>query len=207
MNDDELKNFFHDLKNDLTSMTALCNLHRLYGGALDADEVLNRLTERQMIISTAYERLYQENNFPYVNLKNFIDELISKESSFFAASASNVQLKKSTANIALPIKKAMPIAQILVELLSNSYRHAFKGPEQTRSVLGRNIEFSISEQESGQLLLNYSDSGTGLPEDFTPERQPSLGMQLITSISRQLGNRVEYQKEEKGFSAKLLINI
>ena len=78
MTDDELKKIFHNLKNDLTSMTALLNLHKLYKDSISTEELLNRLYERQIVIATAYEKLYQEGDYPYLNLVVFINELIER---------------------------------------------------------------------------------------------------------------------------------
>ena len=202
MTDEKLTKLFHDLKNDLASMTALLNLHRLYKEDISTDEILNRITVRQMVISTAYEQLYRENNYPMINLKKFIDELISKESSFFINYSSNVQLDKQISDRDLPIKKAASIGQILIELLFNSYMHAFKGSRSEKI-----IKFSIEENETGTLMLKYSDSGCGLPEEVDSARPRSLGLQLITSISRQLGGNIQFNRDSNGFNAELLIKI
>ncbi len=190
MTDDQIKKLFHDLKNDLAAMTALPNLHRIYKNNITSEDMLDRLTERQLVISTAYEKLYQGGDFEYLNLPEFIDSLLSKQNRFFLSHHTGVKLYKSVASIKLPVKKAIALCQILTELLSNSYRHAFVNSEGEKT-----IKLDISSGNDGKLNLKYSDNGCGFSEDFEPVKARSLGMQFIISLAKQLGANIAFNTD------------
>lgn len=42
-----------------------------------------------------------------------------------------------------------------------------------------------------KVLLSVSDTGAGLPQDVDSRRKNSLGLQLVTDLSRQLGSVLE----------------
>jgi len=192
---------FHDLKNDFASMSALTNLHRVYAGKISPEELLNRLHERQIVISLAYEKLYQNRNYPNIRIRDFIDELIVKENKTLSTYSAGIRMTTAVADLQLPLKKALPLAQITVELLSNSYRHAFAGHNGEKK-----IDLIIENTGTG-LELHYSDNGCGLPDSLKSKRTGTLGMQFISSLSRQLGGRAEFKETEKGMSASLAIDI
>ncbi|MDC7225427.1 MAG: ATP-binding protein [Spirochaetales bacterium] len=192
MNDEEMKSLFHNLKNDLASMTSLLNLHKLYKDSIEPEELLNRLFERQIIIATAYEKLYQEGDYPWVGLINFINELLSREGRTLTSYSHNVNIRKEIPDIRLPVKRLTPLAQILVELLSNSYRHAFTAEQESPTIF-----FRITEEED-RLKLGYEDNGTGLPAEFNHKKSRTLGMQFINALSRQLGGKPEFNSPEGG---------
>jgi two-component sensor histidine kinase len=199
MNEEQSRKLFHDLKNDFASMSALTNLHRIYADKIKSEELIDRLQERQIVIALAYEKLYQNANYPFINLKTYIDELISRENRTLVACCGNVRITAVIADIELSLKKAMPLAQIAVELLSNSHRHAFIG------FIG-NKKIALSIEDTGQdIKLQYSDNGCGLPEGLIPERERTLGMQFIKSLSRQLGGKPVFKNTGDGLTVSINI--
>ena len=191
MTDEQTIKLFHDLKNDLASMTSLLNLHKLYKN-ISAEEVLNRLFERQTVIATAYEKLYQENNFPLVRLPVLINDLLMRVNRTLCEYCSGISLVKDIADISIVIKQATALSQILVELISNSYRHAFINASGAKK-----IEFRILNKDD-KLFFTYTDNGCGLQEGFVPGKSRTLGMQFIHSLSKQLGGVPVFGEKPEG---------
>jgi two-component sensor histidine kinase len=183
---------FHDLKNDLASMTALLSLHKLYKDSLSAEDLLNRLYERQTVIATAYEKLYQENNYPFISLPVFFNDLLQRTIKTFDIYRSGIRIDKNIEEISLVIKQAAPLAQIFIELVTNSCRHGFAGKPENKI-----IEVNLTST-GNQLLFEYSDNGCGLRNDFVPEKSRTLGMQFIHSLSKQLGGKPVFTKGPEG---------
>ncbi len=179
-------------------MSALTNLHRIYAGKISSEELIDRIQERQIVISTAYEKLYQNGNYPFINLRSCMEELLLRENRTLSACCSDIRLEKDIADIELPLKKILPLTQITVELLTNTYRHAF-GAHSGEKV----IKLSIAKTDEG-IRLDYSDNGTGLPADLNPLKARSLGMQFIKSLSRQLGGQPAFDAAGKGMQFTLV---
>ena len=201
MNEQQLNSLFHDLKNDFASISALANLHKFYKEEMDSEELLTRLQERQMVIPVAYEMLYRQKSYPDLNIKSFIGELLTRERQHLSVSCPGVNISSRIDDASLPLKKALPAAQIVVELLTNSHRHAFKDLQ-----TGREISLEITAEDS-LLKLEYSDNGCGFEENFVPEKAKTLGMQLIKSLSRQLGGKPVFTGDGSGIRFSMDVKI
>ncbi|TFG90238.1 MAG: hypothetical protein E4H15_07945, partial [Syntrophobacterales bacterium] len=83
-------------------------------------------------------------------------------------------------DIELGIDEAIPCGLIINELVSNSLKHAFPG----------NRRGSISIRgfldEGGYVCLTVSDTGIGLPPGFDLATLESLGLQIVSLLTKQL---------------------
>jgi two-component sensor histidine kinase len=56
----------------------------------------------------------------------------------------------------------------------------------------------LTSDSPERLRLEVSDQGVGLPADFDPARSRSLGMRLVSSLTRQLGGQLQWQDARPG---------
>jgi len=92
-----------------------------------------------------------------------------------------IQLSLNLVSAPLAMHQAIPCGLLLHELVSNSLKHGF--PD------GRvgTVSVSLQPLDGGpRLLLQVSDTGVGLPTDFDERRLGSLGLQLVTDLTRQI---------------------
>ncbi|MEJ2105522.1 MAG: sensor histidine kinase, partial [Ignavibacteriaceae bacterium] len=77
---------------------------------------------------------------------------------------------------------------IINELISNSLKHAFPN--------GRKGEIFISMHLTPQNKydLLFKDNGIGFPDNIDFRNTDSLGLQLVTSLTSQLGGEIELKK-------------
>ena len=88
-------------------------------------------------------------------------------------------MKTDIGNIDLALDQAIPCGLILNELVSNSLKYAYPGPEEG--------EISISVKEkNGKIQMIVEDFGKGLPKDYDFENAASLGLSLVDSLVDQL---------------------
>jgi two-component sensor histidine kinase len=67
------------------------------------------------------------------------------------------------------------------EFVTNAFKHGF-GPEGSESrVHVRGL------QREGRIVLEVTDNGSGVPEDFDMARIKGLGMRLVRFVSSSLG--------------------
>ena len=95
----------------------------------------------------------------------------------------------------LPISKALPVGLIIVELISNSMKHAFK--EQLNGII--NIEIK-QDDNLKKKCLHYIDNGKGF--DFENVETKGLGVEITKGLIDQLNGTVETQIK-KGFELKI----
>jgi two-component sensor histidine kinase len=80
----------------------------------------------------------------------------------------------------LGIERAVPIALVVSELLTNAAKYAF--PDERRG----NLTLCLTRTVGGRLSIIVADDGQGLPEGFDMTRCTGVGMRIITALTRQL---------------------
>jgi two-component sensor histidine kinase len=82
--------------------------------------------------------------------------------------------------ISLDLHRAVPCCLLIAEFLTNALRHAFpKG-------MPGEIRIRLTQDAAGGYALTVADTGVGVPRDFSLLETPTLGMQLIKDLVRQL---------------------
>jgi two-component sensor histidine kinase len=83
------------------------------------------------------------------------------------------------------LDQAMPCGLLINELLTNTLKHGF--PD------GRHGEVRLGLQQTadGRVHLQVSDDGVGLPADLDLKNAQTLGLQLVTDLTKQLQGTLE----------------
>ncbi|MGX5853925.1 histidine kinase dimerization/phosphoacceptor domain -containing protein [Dyadobacter jiangsuensis] len=180
-----MKEIHHRVKNNLQVISGLLELQ---GKSLTDDTAREALQEgrnRVRSIALIHQNLYQFENLRSIDLKRFIGDLCGQVQSVFQREK-KVSLSVEVSDVHLDIDSAVPLGLILNELLSNSFKYAFK------DVSEGEIRVTVRVVSEGRFRLVYSDNGPGLPASFDLKRATTLGLQLVNDLSRQIGGRVHY---------------
>ena len=96
-----------------------------------------------------------------------------------------LKLKTDVDDILMGVDIAIPCGVIVNELVANSLKHAFPGGGPGE------ISIELRALEDDQAKLRVRDNGVGFPisQDFS--RLESLGLQLISTLTEQLGGTIE----------------
>ena len=115
-----------------------------------------------------------------LNLKEFLEGLCEQ---FSSSVATNVLTCDATP-VMIPTDHAVPLGLLVNELITNAVKYA--SPEKPGDV-------SISIKSCGDgLRLEVRDHGPGLSADWQQKQSASLGMKLISRLSRQLGGEPQW---------------
>jgi two-component sensor histidine kinase len=97
-------------------------------------------------------------------------------------------------------EQVVPLALIINELVTNAVKYAHPTGVATRMIV------SCHRQESrGGLLVEVADDGVGLPEGFDTTVDGGLGFRVVRALSEQLGATLDFDSNELGLSARLLV--
>ena len=97
-------------------------------------------------------------------------------------------------DISIGLGAAIPLAQLINELLSNSFKHAFRGDGEG-SV---DISLTGTGGEKGYTLI-VSDDGSGFPDGVIYPNSGNLGFQLIDALIKQLRGKLVLSSQGGGF--------
>jgi two-component sensor histidine kinase len=150
-----------------------------------ARDALREGRNRVRSIALIHQNLYQFENLSTIELKRFVNDLCRQVESVFQKQ-NRVAINITVPDLHLDIDTAVPLGLIMNELLSNSFKYAFK------DVAAGEIKLDIHSVTEGKYQMLYSDNGPGLPVDFDVAQASTLGMQLIYDLSRQIGGNVKY---------------
>lgn len=159
----------------------------------------DNLTDIQMRIKSialVHQKLYQSGNFSAINLYDYINELGNHYKRLFDSNNTkqiyfDVQVNK---NETLSLSKSISFGLLLSELISNSCKYAIINNQVT-------IGISINKHTDGY-VMNYTDSGNGLPENMKNFKNGGFGFRLIDNFIKQLKGKGSFP-ESKHFNFEL----
>jgi two-component sensor histidine kinase len=94
--------------------------------------------------------------------------------------------------------QATPVALIVSELVTNALKYAHPA-----GVAGR-ILVSCRLTGAG-LVVEVTDDGVGLSEDFDPHSDGGLGFRVVRGLARQLGADLVYESSDIGLIVRLVL--
>lgn len=170
-----LKEVHHRVKNNLQIITSLLKLQLQKTEHPVLKEALTESRERIKSIALIHEKLYLGNDISVINFSEYLETLAKSVNRLHKDK--NVSLVLGLDDFETNIDIAIPLALICHEIISNSYKHAFKN--------SNNGLLSVSlKKEDYKTCIHISDNGSGFEIDTIDETK-SLGWRLINNLSKQ----------------------
>ncbi|MDN3582392.1 sensor histidine kinase [Mucilaginibacter flavus] len=187
-----IKEIHHRVKNNLQVVISLLNTQSAYLNDPHATSAIRQSQHRMQSISLIHQKLYQSESRALINMREYTHELIQYLRQSFD-DAARIHFNIDIADIELDVLKAVPIGLILNEAISNAIKHAFPADGSGR------IDIELSCAGDQQLNLSVADNGKGLSPGFNIDLCKSLGINLMTSMCRQLNGQLSV-KNKNGVS-------
>ncbi|MBE2290453.1 MAG: tetratricopeptide repeat protein [Chitinophagaceae bacterium] len=189
-----LKEIHHRVKNNLQVISSLLDLQIYDTSDENSKSALAESAARVRSISIIHQQLYQNDNIDTIDFARFCKDLVFQLSSTFSSNKQVIDLITNgvTDHWHIDIDTAIPLGLILNELVTNSFKYAFRNAE-TAAIT---IHFSSTEST---FSLSYNDGGPGLPDGFEITKAKTLGMTLLTSLSRQIGGSFQFDRTTRSF--------
>ncbi|MFC1669333.1 PAS domain S-box protein [Spirochaetota bacterium] len=196
-----LKEIHHRVKNNMQVICSLLDLQSGYIEDKSAIVFLKETENRVRSMAMVHEKLYQSGDFSKIDFSDYTRTITEDISRMYYAESVSTEINISIKNIFLDVNTAIPCALIINELISNSFKHAFKDMKSSL------IEIEFKQQKKGSYVLTVSDNGVGLPEKFDIAQCDSLGLQLVEALTNQLEGTIEIGSGNKGKGAKFTITF
>ena len=188
-----LKEVHHRVKNNLQIILSILRLQNEKVDDIFIKENFINLENRINAIAKTYNMLIIEDNLEEVDMEEYVEALLLDIEKSMFQSNSNIELKTDI-DVYLPLGKAVYIGIIINELITNSYKYAFK-------TQGGYISIDLY-QENQMYILIISDNGQGF---IYNKNQNSLGLKLIYAlVQEQLKGTIEMQTKN---STKYIIKF
>ena len=181
-----LKEVHHRVKNNLQIVSSLLRLQASQLENPIAKAALHDMQNRVRSMALIHEHLYRSENLAQVDLAAYLRQLCQQLFRALASTSGAIRLDLDLAPVQLGIDQAIPCGLLVNELFSNALKHGFPN--------GRTGEVRVELQplaDGPGWRLRVADTGVGLPAGFDLKHLTSLGLQLISDLSRQSGGRLE----------------
>lgn len=193
-----IREIHHRVKNNLQVILSLINIQSSLTNDEKTRAMLSDLDNRIKSISIVHESLYQSPDLSHIDLKEYINKLVNSLNNVYGRY--DIKLTVSCDNIIIPFEQAIKIGLIINEMVSNSFKHAFK------DVYNGYIDIQAFMIDNNRLRIRVYDNGIGIDEDILNKKTGSLGFQIINMLVRQLSGELNI-KSDKGTDISITLTL
>lgn len=184
-----LQEVHHRVKNNLQVISSILNLQSSYVTDAGTLEILQESQNRIKSMSFIHETLYRTTDFSSINFSEYIRTLSYNLIQSYRLNNCQVEFIPEIDVVEMNIDQAIPCGLIVNELVSNALKYAYKGRNKGK------LFISLFENK-GRVTLKITDDGVGLPENFKFEKNDSLGIQLVYSLTEQLDGTIQVESHD-----------
>ena len=183
----------HRVKNSLQIVANLLRTQALRHRSQEVRQELLDSSSRVLAIAEVHRRLYGEGAvYDTVELSDLIrsiaENAIPSNSDGGGEPAMSVAVGTP---LPAPVDTAVPVALIVNELLTNSYKHAF--PDGRTGTVRLDMEV-----EGNEVHIDVTDDGIGLPEGVASSSGGGFGLNTVRNLTRQIRGQLEIERLTPG---------
>jgi two-component sensor histidine kinase len=193
-----LKEIHHRVKNNLQIIKSLLSLQLKFVKDKTAANFISESMNRITSISIIHELFYKYKDITKIEFNNYICKIVSHLFNVYGVDSSKISAEYNLTGISLGIDTAIPCGLIINELLTNCLKYAFPDVRKGKIL----IEMKKNENDTISLILK--DDGIGMPDNFDMANPPSMGMQLVLTLVKQMDGNIELERNK---GTKFVINF
>lgn len=180
----------HRVKNNLTLIISLIQMQR--NNALQKDDIsvedhLDILARRVRTIASVHDNVYSDETRTSVNLQSHLPRLVESVIRSYHISGLELEVDLQFQS-GISLEHATPLSLIILEIVTNSCKHAFSSPDETPRI---NL---YGRETADERIIIISDNGTG----SSKHSSGGLGSRIITALARQIRAKV-YMETHRGY--------
>jgi PAS domain S-box-containing protein len=180
-----LKEVHHRVKNNLQIMSSLVKLQSHHLSDEKMLDIIKEMEGRIQSMAIVHSKLYKSGDYERINLNEYVKNLVDNFWNTFGFRFKNIAVTINVLDEKLNIDTVIPLGLIINELVSNSIKYAFKENEKGE------IYVSLCRTDKGNYKLSVKDNGIGLSSSIDISNPGTLGIQLVSLLSKQLDGSAE----------------
>jgi PAS domain S-box-containing protein len=184
-----LREIHHRVKNNLLVLYGLISFQQealVDGGNIS--EILESTKQRIQAMGKVHQMLYQTKNLSAIDFSQYIRSMVEELLNKYNVPEKRIEVAFALDPVMLSIKTAIPCGLIMNELLVNACKHAFTDKKSGR--------IAVSLKEKGDVKeLCIRDNGIGLSAPLVFYEARTLGMRLVSMLTKQLRGKISYKND------------
>ena len=186
-----VKEVYHRVKNNLMIISSLLHLQSNKINDELSRSFFRESRDRVQTMALIHQQLYQSDDLASIDFKAYLQLLIRNLSQSYGIDPLKIQLIQNLEKIPVEVDRAIPCGLIVNELLTNAFKYAFPGKQSGF------VRIDFQSGSSHNVRLSVRDNGIGLPKEIKVRKSNSLGLQIVTLLTRQIKGRI-YVKRQNG---------
>jgi two-component sensor histidine kinase/PAS domain-containing protein len=187
-----LREIHHRVKNNLQIISSLLRLGAEHIRDAKARSLFRDSHNRIRSMAMIHEKLYQSPDMSRIPFHDYVRSLTHELLSAHNALARRIEIELQVSEMEMTIETAIPCGLIVNELVTNALEHAFPENSEASPAPVRRIQLIFRRLDADRLLLQVGDNGIGIPADLNQAKRKSLGLDLVATLTEQLGGLLEF---------------
>ncbi len=184
-----LREITHRVKNSLAIVASVLKLQSSDANDPAVTKHLEEAANRVSAVAKAHERIHQGNGTDTLDLGVYVEQVCHDLNDAVSVCTIKVEAEPG---IDIMTDRAIPIALIANELITNAAKYAYQGQS------SGNISVRVALTDRGMIELAVRDQGAGLPPDYDHRSAPGLGMRIVRALSQQLHAEIATRRLNPG---------
>jgi len=181
-----LKEVYHRVKNNLQVISSLLYLQSEYTDNKESLDMFKESQNRVKSMALVHDKVYQSKDLARVDFPEYIQNLASYLFRTYNINRETITLTIDVDDVYLGPDIAIPCGLIINELMLNSLKHAFRVEKEGE------IRIKFHVLDHNRFLLVFEDNGVDFSKQLDSENRQSLGLKLVSMLTRQLGGTMEF---------------
>jgi two-component sensor histidine kinase len=188
-----LQEVHHRVKNNLQIMSSLIKLQSHYITDPKMLDIMKETAGRIQSMAIVHSKLYNTNDYEQINFAEYVKNLTDNFWNSYGFRLKNINFNIDIIDIPLNIDTALPCGLRINELVSNAIKYAF--PDNRHG----EILISLKTGEDKKYILTVKDDGIGVPDNVQLSKSDTLGIQLVTLLTKQMNGDLRiWTEKDKG---------
>ena len=181
-----LREVHHRVKNNMQIISSILRMQSRNIDDPKLQDVLQESQNRIRSMALIHENLYNHKSLANIKFSTYIKSLSGNIARTYANKNATIQFDYQIDDAYLPMDIAIPCGLIINELISNSFKYAFRCRKE--GVIS--IHFNALEGKEFELIVG--DDGVGIPSDIDITKTKSLGMKILHKLVMQIDGDLQY---------------
>jgi PAS domain S-box-containing protein len=186
-----IREIHHRVKNNLQIISGLLYMTRMRTKDPETTSILTDMMMKIKTMAQIHTRLYESKQFDRIDMSGYFQDQVTDLSTIYGRSGSDITCTVKAKDLFLPVDQAIPCALVVNEVLSNAFKHAFRGRLQGTIVVS-------AHQDNGNIRISIEDDGIGIPREMDIYQTTSLGLKLIRNLVGQLQGTLSIESSDRG---------
>ncbi|MBZ0204205.1 MAG: GAF domain-containing protein [Ignavibacteria bacterium] len=178
-----LQEVHHRVKNNLQIMSSLIKLQTQFLKDEKMLEIMKETGGRIQSMAIVHTKLYNTKDYEKINFSEYVKSLTDNFINSYGFKVKNMRFDIDIIDVVLNIDTAIPCGLIINELVSNAIKYAFPNG------IGV-ITISMKLESGSKYILTVKDNGAGTNKNIDLYKADTLGLQLVSLLSKQLNGTV-----------------